>query len=158
MFTLNSLAWFSLTNSKSSMLQTFPLGFLEAGLTSKEWGEEGIEYHGLFTRSHAPFTSPTFSTDFLLLLIYLQKPWSPVCDPIFCPAPFSQDPVLHHLMVTAVKTAPGFPIPDQPFLVCKHEVCHYTKVCQCVGKGETAVWGSSGIKFVSWLWSEKIEN
>lgn len=65
MFTLNSLAWFSLTNSKSSMLQTFPLGFLEAGLTSKEWGEEGIEYHGLFTRSHAPFTSPTFSTVFL---------------------------------------------------------------------------------------------
>lgn len=76
----------------------------------------------------------------------------------FFPSPSFQDPVLYHLMVTAVKTTPDICIPDQSFLVCKHEVCQYIKVCQCVGKWEIAMWGSSGIRFISWLWSEKIEN
>ena len=29
------------------------------------------------------------------------------CDLAFCPAPFSQDAELHHLMVTAAKVAPN---------------------------------------------------
>ena len=50
-------------------------------------------------------------------------------DPAFCSAPSSQNPKLHHLMVTAAKDTFNLYIPNKPFLVCKCEV--QQSICPC---------------------------
>ena len=84
------------------------LGFLKANLINKDQGEEGIKYltfsMSFVTRFPDPFSSrPTFSLVFLLLLIYLQKPFLS----FFCLSRFSSrihfvtlTQTLHHQIVS----------------------------------------------------------